>query len=645
MEVKGMAITNGWAGTLLNVDLTLGKIEKEPVSPEFAEKYLGGIGFNSARLFDLVKPGVEALSPENVIMFGVGPLAGTIYPGGARLTITAKSPLTDIFGSANVGGFFGNEMKYAGYDQIAVFGKSEKPVYLWIDNDKVELRDASHLWGLSTGETGLRIKEELGDPGIQVLTIGPAGENLVRFASVINPPRGAAGRTGMGAVMGSKNLKAIAARGTGRLKVARPDEFFNICRESTIYGRTEPRYEVLRRGGSPHWMDSAAATGAAGVRNYTKAVSPNWRAVEGDKFKPGAGYSVRKRSCFSCPIGCSGFFNIKDGEFAQTFGRVPEFGMTFISLSCDFYDISAILKSQDLCDQYGLDSVSTGQVISWALDCYDRGILTRQDSDGLSLEWGNYTAVIELISRIARRKGLGDLLAEGEKRAPERLGRGSQKLMNSVKGMAPVIEDPRARKIFGLAYYTAPRGADHLSSNSNWVRDLARDSKLGQGVLNPKRWGPIGSSTKQGNSMVGMGETLTVCENITAIINSAETCTRTVGSLQLLVRALSAATGIEMDEAKALKTGERIFNMEKAFNSREGLTRKDDNFCVPEKFTQEPIGEGPYQGDVLPVEQMLDEYYRVRGWDPETGLQTNAKLKELGLHHLIPELEKVNGVR
>jgi aldehyde:ferredoxin oxidoreductase len=639
-----MAKLNGWAGTFLNVDLTRGRIERELVSPEFAEKYLGGIGFNAARLFDLMKPCVEALSPENVLMFGVGPLAGTIYPGSARLTVTAKSPLTDIFGSANIGGFSGAEMKYAGYDQVAIMGKAPQPVYLWIDDGTIELRDASHLWGMSTGDTGLRLKEELGDPDIQVLTIGPAGENMVRFASIINPPRGAAGRTGMGAVMGAKNLKAIAIRGTGRLKVARPDEFFKICRESTIYGRTEPRYELLRRGGSSHWMDLLAPIGAAGVKNYTKTLFPNWEGVAGDKFKPGAGYSVRKRACFACPVGCGGFFNVRDGEFARSFGRVPEFGMTFISLSCYFDNIPAILKCQDLCDQYGLDSVSAGQVISWAMDCYDRGILSSQDTDGIPLEWGNYKSVIKLLHKVAKREGLGDLLAEGEKRAPLKLGRGSEKLMYHVKGMSPVIEDPRTNKMFGFAYCTAPRGADHLSSNTIWARDLVRDSELGKKVFKFEKWGAKDSEA-QSKSVAGMGEVLAVVENITAIINSAETCTRTGGSLDYIALAISAETGIDLDEAGALKTGERIFNMEKAFNSREGLTRKDDDFRPVGKFNKEPVVDGPYHGDVLPVDQLLDEYYLARGWDPATGLQTRAKLAELGLGHLIPELEKVNGVR
>lgn len=641
-----MAGLYGWAGTILNIDLTGGKIEKEPLSPEFAEKYLGGIGFNAARLFDLVKPGVDALSPENVIMFGVGPLAGTVYPGNTRLTVTAKSPLTDIFGSANIGGFFGAEMKYAGYDQIAVFGKSEKPVYLWIDDGEVELRDASHLWGKSTFEVGMKIKEELGDLEIQVLTIGQAGENLVRFASVISPPRGAAGRSGMGAVMGSKNLKAIAIRGTKGVKVARPDEFFRICRESTIFGRTEPRYEALRGGGSPHWMDFLAPIGATGVRNFTKALFPKWEAVSGDVFRPGAGYSVRKRACFSCPVGCGGFFNIRSGEFEQTIGRVPEYGMTFISQSCDFDNIPAILKMQDLFDQYGVDCVSGGQIISWAMDCYSRGILSQEDTDGIALEWGNYNAIIELIPKIAKREGFGDLLAEGEKRAPQKLGRGSEKFMYHVKGQSPVIEDPRTNKLFGFAYYTAPRGADHLASNTIWARDLVRGTDLEKELFaKHEKWGTV-MSVKHDQSVEGIAESLVVCENITAIINALETCTRTGGSFDFMAQALSAATGVDFSVKKLLRTGERIFNVQKAFNAREGLTRKDDNFSVPEKFTKEPIAEGPYKGDVLfNLDQMLDDYYRARDWDLETGLQTRAKLEELELDHMIPELEKVNAVK
>ena len=641
-----MAILYGWAGAILNVDLTRGKIEKEQISPEFAEKYLGGSGFNAARLFDLVKPGVDALSPENVIMFGVGPLTGTLYPANTRLTVTAKSPLTDIFGSANIGGSPGAEMKYAGYDQIAVFGKSEKPVYLWIDDDEVELRDAAHLWGKSTWEAGMMIREELGDPEIQLLMIGQAGENLVRFANVISPLGRAAGRTGMGAVMGSKNLKAIAVRGTKDIKVARPEEFFSVCRESTIAGRADPKYKRLRDGGSAYWMDALAPIGAAGVGNYRKALFPNWTALSGERMQPGEEFTVRKRGCFSCPVMCGGFFNVRAGEFEQTFGRNPEFGMTFIGLSCETDSLPAILKMETLFDQYGMDCVSGGQIISWAMDCYSRGILNQEDCDGISLEWGNYNAIIELIHKMAKRDGFGDLLAEGEKRAPQKLGRGSEKFMHHIKGMAPVIEDPRTNKLFGFAYYTASRGADHLNANVSWIPHLVKGSDIVKELISKhEKWGTIMSVAHDKSTEV-MGETIKVCEDISAIINSSSTCMRAAGSFELMARALSAATGIDFSAEKLRKTGERIFNIQKAFNSREGLTRKDDNFSIPEKFTAEPVTEGHYQGDVLfELDQMLDDYYNARGWDAETGLQTRAKLKELGLDHIIPELEKVNAIK
>lgn len=648
MDLRGykrLATVYGWAGTILNVDLTRGKIEKEPIYQEFAEKYLGGIGFNAARLFDLVKPGADALSPENVIMFGVGPLAGTLYPGNTRLTGTAKSPLTDIFGSTNCGGFFGAELKYAGYDQITIFGKSERPLYLLIDDDKVELRDASNIWGKSTWEAGMRIREELRDSEIQVLVIGQAGENLVRFANIISPPRGAAGRTGMGAVMGSKNLKAIAVRGTKRLKIARPEEFFSICKESTILGRTEPRYEYLRGGGSPMWLDLLAPRAAVGARNYTRALFPNWTAVSGEKFRAGGEFTVRKKACFSCPVGCSGFFNIRSGEFEQTFGRTPEYGMTEISIRCDIDKIPPILKMQELLDKYGIDTLSVGHMLSWAMDCYSRGILTKEDCDGLSLEWGNFVATIELIPKIAKREGFGALLAEGEKRAPQILGRDSEKIMYHVKGMSPPPSDPRSTGLFGFAFYTAPRGGDHLTANTIWVPPLVKGSDL-EKELTAKQENWLGIMWERDRSGEGMGESLKVCEDISAILNAAEVCTRTGGSFELVARALSAATGIDFTVKKLLVIGERIFNIEKAFNSREGLTRKDDNFSVPEKFTVEPVGEGPHKGEVLrDLDRRLDDYYKARGWDAETGLQTRAKLEELGLDQVVQQLEKMNFIK
>ncbi len=619
----------GWAGTVLNVDLTRGSINKEQLSPEFAEKYLGGKGFNSARLFDLVSPGVDGLSPENVIMFAVGPLAGTLYPGNIRMTITAKSPLTDIFGDSNIGGFVGPELKYAGYDQIIVSGKSETPVYLWIDDDEVELRDASHLWGTTTWEAGLAIRQELGDPEVQILTIGQAGENLVRFANVISPLGRAAGRTGMGAVMGSKNLKAVAIRGTRGVKVARPEEFFNICKESTVKGTYEPRYKTLRGGGSPNWANLFMPAGGAGVKNYRKTVYPEWVALSGERMEAGGEFTVRKRACFSCPVCCSGLFNVRSGEFAQTFGRCPEFGTTEIGLRCEIDNLPALLKTGQLCDQYGIDVVSGQQMLAWTMDCYSMDILTKEDCDGIEPDWGNYKAVIELVHKIARREGFGNLLAEGERRAAEILGRDSEQYMYHVKGLAPVIGDPRTNKVFGLAYFTATRGADHLSANTMWIPYLLSGSELGKKLMDD--W--------------EKGRAIKILEDLSCILHSAEVCTRTGGSFELIANALSAATGTDFSLEKLTVTAERIYNVQKAFNSREGLTRKDDYFPAYQRIALEPVADGPYQGDVLNLDPLLDDYYEARGWDKETGLQTVAKLEELGLDYLIPELKKAGAIK
>ncbi|MBI4286348.1 MAG: aldehyde ferredoxin oxidoreductase family protein [Chloroflexi bacterium] len=621
-------------------------MEQEPISADFAKEYIGGIGFNVARLFHLVKPKIDALGPENIIMFGVGPLCGTLYPGAARLTITAKSPETDIFGSTNIGGHFAAELKYAGYDQVCVAGQSPQPVYLWIDDDRAELRDAGHLWGKSSWETGSVIREELADLEIQVLCIGPAGENLVRFASVINPPRGAAGRTGMGAVMGSKRLKAIAVRGTKPVKVARPEEFLRLCQASTIFGRSEPRYKVLRKGGSANWLDFAAPKGGLGRRNYQSTRFPNWRALSAERFVPGGEFTVRKRGCFSCPIGCAGFFNVRTGEFAQTFGRVPEYGMTSIGVRCDIDQLEPILRMQSLFDEFGIDATSGGGMIAWAMDCYNRGLLSREETDGISLEWGDYAAVLELVPRIARRQGfLGNLLAEGEKRAPQILGKASDKFLYHIKGLYAATYDPRADKVFGLSCFIAPRGADHLTANILWIPDLLRDTDLGKELAKKFRECLALPSESRDANLKGLGTAFKLCEDRSTLLNAIEVCTRTGGSFELLRQALAAATGVEFGMNDLVRAGERIFNIEKAFNSREGLTREDDNISVPEKFMGEALSEGPYKGDVLNLKPVLDEYYQARGWDVTTGLQTRQTLQELGLADMVPELESLGALQ
>lgn len=628
------------AGIVLKIDLTDSEIKKEPLSPAFARKYLGASGFNSAKLFELVKPEVEALSPANVLMFGVGPLSGTLAPGSSRLTVTAKSPLTDIFGDSNMGGSFATELKFAGYDQIVILGKAKSPVYLWIDDDEVELRDASHLWGKSTWEAARIIKEDVDDPALQVVCIGQAGENLVRFANIISPTKRAAGLGGMGAVMGSKGLKAVAVRGSKDITVARPDDFIKTCSDMCEYViNKHPYYANDCELGTPGLMEMLAPTGVVGVRNFQKNLLANWKAISGKTFV--RDFGTAKKSCPTCFIACSHFHSVKSGEFAGVYGEGPEFGLTEMGLRCEIDNMPALLKIHELFNQYGIDCISAQQMISWAMECYQRGILTREDFDGNPLSFGNYHACIEMIPKIAGREGLGSLLAEGEKRAPLLVEKGSEKFMYHVKGQAIIVRDPRANKEFGLQFLTSTRGADHLKGIFRMISVL-KESSIGN-----KLWGDskaVGQDKSKGTGMV-TEVAVKWCEDMMATVNASGMCMRTPGSVQLLARALSSATGVDFTENELLVIGERIFNIQKAFNSRQGLTRSDDNFSTPEKFTLEPVREGMCKGSVFERDMMLDKYYKTREWDQQTGLQTKKKLCDLELEEVAAELGKVGAIR
>ena len=629
----------GWAGTVLNVDLTEGRIEKEPLDPDFARKYLGASGFNSIKLFESVKPETDSLSPDNVIMFGAGPLSGTIFPGSNRLTITALSPWTEIFGDSNSGGFFAPELKFAGYDQIVVRGKAQKPVYLWIENDEVELRDASHLWGRSTWETGDLIREELADPDIQVICIGQAGENLVRFASVIYPKVGRAfGRCGMGTVMGSKNLKAIAVRGTKGVAVARTDEFLEVCREVREHViKTNAMYPWLHDYGTSGLTDVIAPSGAIGVRNYQNNLFPNWKAISGETLKKEFGIAMK--ACTACFVACKPYYRVTSGEFAGIDSGGIEFALTGSGFRWGIDNLPALLKMYDLFNQYGLDIHGTRNLVAWAMECYQRGILTKEDFDGTPLSFGDYNSVLEMIPKIAKREGFGNILAEGDKRVAELVGRGSEKYLYHIKGASFVPEDPRTDKILGFAALTSSRGACHLKSSCYNMWFFLMDSDIGKELAKDPEILDMRSAK-------GTGMAVKWFEDAAAIHHASGACVFvTGGSPRLLARALSSATGVDFSAEELLEIGERIYNLDKAFNSRLGLTREDDNYSVPDKFIKEPIKEGAFKGQLLERDIMLDDYYKTRGWDLQTGLQTREKLEGLGLKDIADELEKSNAIR
>ncbi|MBI4186454.1 MAG: hypothetical protein HY530_02980 [Chloroflexi bacterium] len=530
------------------------------------------------------------------------------------------------------------QLRRAGFDQLIVTGRSEYPVYLWVNDGRVELREASHMWGQTTAETEHLIRQELKDSHIQVVSIGQAGENLVRFASVIHS-MGAAGRTGMGAVMGSKNLKAIAAKGMGKVAIARPEEFAEMCRrlhQSSVEGLASLN-KIFHELGTPGLIDLyfGKLKGGGGAKNFQSNLFPNWQAISGATLKQQ--FTKAMLACPNCPIACKISYKVDSGEFAGVEGKSVEFGfMGAMGLRGGIDNLPALLKMNELFNLYGIDDMSGATMIAWATDCCERGILTDEDIDGVSLRWGNYRAAIEMTHKIAKREGFGDILAEGEKRAPKMVGRGSERFMYHVKGQAFGTEDPRASKSGGLQAHTAPRGEDHLTAISARMAPILATTEVGRELAKD-------SDTWNLYSHHNKGWLVKWCEDICAVVNAFGVCLRPASGVPFDVfsRMISSATGLYLGEKELLQIGERIFNVYKAFNSREGLTRKDDYCSVPDKFTREPIPDGSFQGEVLNLDMLLDEYYRVRGWDPQTGLQTKGKLQELGLDHVAEELARM----
>jgi len=635
-------MTYGWAGQVLKVDLTNRRIKQEPLEMEFMKTYLGARGFNSKTLFDLVKSKrLDPLSPGNILIFGVGPLTGTLSPSNGRMTVTAKSPITNAFGDSNVGGHFGATLKYAGYDQIVISGKSDTPVYLFIEDDEVSIRKANAIWGKNTWETQEIIVKELGR-GIQTVCIGQAGENLVPYAAIVTGLKNTAGRCGMGAVMGSKNLKAIAVRGSKGVKIAKPELFLKSCREVFHEVVNAPYFKRRSRYGTALLMEFLNEVGSLSTRNYARPYFEFAEEIGGEALREK--YTVKMRACFACPAHCTPYYYVKDGPYQGTLGEGPEFMTTgMLGSRCGNGDLASILVMNNLLNQYGIDVTAFGGVLGWAMDCYEKGILTEKDTGNLSLKWGDQKVMIELIHQTARREGFGAVLAEGETKAPKIIGKGSEKLMHTVKGASLIPEDPRSLRGFTLGYITSTRGADHLRADNildgAGLIDVAvklLELREAADPLTPK----------------GKGKSVKWFEDFCAAIDSAGGCKfqylqymDLLTSPEKLARQISYATGCNLDGQGILEIGERIYNLEKAFNVLMGLSRKDDQFSVPDKFLKEPLKEGPFRNTVFELDEMLDEYYEARGWDVKTGLPGKKKLIKMGLGGIAKELTSKRLIR
>ena len=622
----------GYAGRILRINLTKNQTKVQHTEKRLITKFLGGRGFNSKRLYDEVIKDVDPLSPQNKLIFATGPLVGTVFPLGARFNVTAKSPLTGILGDSNAGGHFAAEMKFAGYDQIIIEGKSRKPVYIFIEDQEIQIMDAEHLVGKDTYETTETTKKDLGDRTVQVATVGPAAENHVLYAGIFANLARPAARTGMGTVMASKNLKAVALKGTGSIKIADPRRFWKIVEEIEEETYAHPQYWSRRIMGTTRILMLADKLGFLPTRHFTSATFQHASKVSGERLA--REYNVKNRACFSCIVPYSRVYVIREGEYAGLYGEGPEYeALSSFTARVGNSDLDLALKAVDLANRLGLDAITTAECIAWAMELYEKGELTKKEADGLELAWGNGEAILALIEKIALREGFGDLLANGVRRAAEKLGRGEE-IAFHVKGLEIIQADPRGLKGYGLGYAVASRGADHLRSEP--FVELSDDPKKGI-----EMFGVPEATLRLAHK--GKGKLVRYFENWCAIIDCLEVCKNLAGNMELLpfdraAEIARAVTGIHFTEEAMFEIGERIVNLERAYLVREGIRRRDD--YLPIRFLKEPLPNGNSKGAIFEIEPMLDEYYAEREWNLRTGIPKAEKMRKIGLGYVVEDLKK-----
>ena len=616
----------GLMGKILRVNLTEGKISEEEISEEMAIRFLGGRGLASRYLFDETIPGIDAFGPDNKLIFMTGLLTGTPSPSASRYSVVTKSPLTNIWTQSSSGGRWGVDLKHSGFDGIIFEGSSERPVCLVIDDGKAELRDATDIWGKNICETTQLLKGTLGER-FNVAGIGLAGENLVKYAAIINDLHRAAGRCGVGAVMGSKRLKAIAVRGTQKIEIADREVFQKVARKQFELLDESILSAGLKGYGTNLVLDMVNVCGGLPTRNWQTGVCSYSEEVNGEALSEKI--LVKYTGCFACPIECGRDSEIRNGPYAGHKGEGPEYETvgTFGPM-CDVSDLEAIAMAGYLCNDYGLDTISCGSTIAFTMECFEKGILTKKDTGGMEIHFGDSETMIALVQKIAKREGIGNLLAEGTRIMAQKLGQGSERFAMHVKGLELPCYDSRAAKITGLAYATANRGGDHITAYVEGPTFLASPFLV---IEDSEIEDPLRENPEEAKVVKDLEDALTVFD--------AAGCCKFMG-LSLDAKEWSdiikAITGWEFGVEEFRKTGERIYNLERAFNVREGLTRTDDT--LPKRLLEEPLPEGPAEGHINDLDSLLDPYYEFRDWDITTGKPSKEKLRELGLEDVISKI-------
>lgn len=621
----------GYVGKILHVDLTSGKIEVEEPPESVYRTYMGGSGLAMSYLLRMMPAGVDPLGPENVLVLSVGVLTGAPISGLSRVMANAKSPLTGAIGDAQGGGFWPAELKFAGYDALVITGKAPKPVYLWIHDGEFELRDATHLWGRVTGEAEAMIREELGDDRIRVLQVGPAGEKLARIACIINERTRACGRTGMGAVMGSKNLKAVAVRGHSRPEIHDRDKVRALARWGRENFEDSGVYSMSLHG-TAAGIDNLQEIGGLPTRNWSSGVFEGWEKIWGQTVTDTI---LKDRdTCYGCIVRCKRVVEIKEPYEVDPLYGGPEYEtLAAMGSYCCVDDLGAIAKANELCNKYGLDTISCGGAVAFAMDCYENGILTKEDTGGIELRFGNAQALVKMVEMIAKREGLGDLLGEGSYRAAQKIGRGAEDLAVHCKGQDFPAHVPQAKRSLALIYAVNPFGADHVSSDHDPSYEPTQDEDtLGRlselGLIHPVH--------KHDFSPEKVRFALNTQYAFSAL-DCLGTCLFVWGpSWQLydmnqLVEVIQGITGWRTSLYELMKVGQRRLNMMRAFNAREGITSADE--VLPKKMLTVPLKGGATDGMSISEEAFLAArklYYQMAGWDEE-GVPTRGKLAELGL--------------
>jgi aldehyde:ferredoxin oxidoreductase len=634
-----MSLKWGYAGRILYVDLSKGKYWVEELKESLAKAYVGGSGLAAYLLWNLIDSGVDPLGPENPLIIATGPATGALAPSAGRFALVSKSPLTSIWGESHAGGFFGPEVKYAGYDMVVILGRSSTPVSLVIDDGSVEIHKATDLWGLNTRDTTNELRSKFGKD-YHVICIGPAGENLVKFASVMVDYYRAFGRTGLGAVMGSKKLKAVAVRGSKGVEVYDPDKYLEVL-EDILWRNTEgpwalPAQMSLGRYGTPSLVTAMNAIGRLPTKNHWTGYWERADRLSGDELLK---YRVSRGSCFSCMIMCKHITKVPDGKYEGAFSGGPEYE-SIVALGSNLLidNIEAVIYMNQLCNLYGLDTISTGKVISYVFECYEKGLISKEELGGVEALWGSEEAAIKLINMIVRREGIGNILAEGVRKASEVLGRGYEYALH-VKGLEVSAQDPRGHKSVGLTWAISVRGADHL-------RSLTTVDELGYRDVAAERFGAdkvdyvCDRLSERYKGLIVKDQ-----EDLFALVDSIIMCK--YGTMwppmyyfDFIAKLLPPLTGIkEFSDVKNLRLiAERIVNLKRCFNLREGVGKESE--VLPKRFTEEAMPTGPSKGQVCNLEPMLREYYMYRGWDYNSGLPYEETLERLGLDYVANTLKR-----